>query len=106
METFNLKLDEQNYQINVIEPMDKYGEDNKTHFSEIPLVEFKAEDGKVTRYDVADVLNTESEIIISSSDKPVSLENRKEINDKLFEAFPGNYLKIFANLGKHRKPKF
>jgi hypothetical protein len=107
MKTFKLILNEKQYNVNVIGQLDTYGENDKTHFSEIPLIEFREGYNKSKTYDIRSVLNLDSESIISLDNTPLSLEDIKQIQNKLFEIFPPNYLSRFASLPKPKsKLKF
>ncbi len=107
MKKFNLILNEKEYKVNIIGPLDKYGENDKTHFSEIPLVEFRQGNNKCMTYDIRSVLDLESPISIGTDNAPLSQEDMKKIYDKLFETFPPNYLNRFASLPKPKsKLKF
>jgi len=107
MKKFNLLLNQKEYQINIIGPLDQYGENDKTHFSEIPLVEFRQGYNKCVIYDIRTVLNLENELCLSADNIPLSLDDMKKIHNKLFEIFPSNYLNMFASMPKPKpKPKF
>lgn len=107
MKNFKLILNEKHYNVNIIGPLDKYGENDKTHFSEIPLIEFREGYNKTITYDIRTVLNPESKLLILEGNNPLSLEDMKKIQDKLFEIFPPHYLDRFSSLPKPKsKPKF
>ena len=103
MKSFSITLNKTPYQVNVIGPMDKYGEDQKIYFSEIPLLEFKGEDNKTVSYDILQIFNAESKI--KFMDKVISVEDRQRINEELIKVFPDNYLNGFRNLAKSRKSR-
>lgn len=107
MKNFKLIINEKQYNINIIGPLDTYGENDKTHFSEIPLIEFRAGNYKSITYDIRTVLNLESEPAISLDNHRLSSDDIKQIQDKLFEIFPPNYLNMFSSLPKPKsKLKF
>lgn len=107
MKSFKLILNEKHYNINVIGPLDTYGENDKTHFSEIPLIEFREGNNKSKIYDIRTILNSENELPIYLDKTPLSSDDIKQIQNKLFETFPPSYLNKFASLPKPKlKHKF
>lgn len=101
MKTFNCTLNEKEYDIHVVEAMDQYGKENKTHFSEIPLVVFILE-GQHFIYEIPEVLDLDNKVTLLNNTS-ILLEDREKINHKLFELFPGNYLNLFLSLRKSKK---
>jgi hypothetical protein len=107
MKNFKLILNEKQYHINVIGPLDTYGENEKTHFSEIPLVEISEGNNKSIVYDIRSILDLESELYIGEDKKFLASDNMRKIHDFLFENFSENYLNRFASLPKPKsKIKF
>ena len=99
MKCFSVK----DYDINVIEPMDKYGE-GKMHFSEIPLVELKNLAKTSLMFNVGEFLTLDKDIVFNDG-SVLAQEDIICMQEKIFKAFPDNYLNLFVSLAKNNKPK-